>query len=147
MWMFKKRSNSVQFIKTSWLVKKNVTKEEIAVILKDTGHKDPKKRTDYIMTIADSFYSICHNKEVVGFSSFVSFESANQLLQIAVKESCQGMGIGRSLVIPTGGHLDKDLFLFVLDENFPAIEFYKKLGFQMCSQNLIEERVGDKILK
>lgn len=74
------------------------------------------------------------NNQIVGFAGIMTCLDEATLNNIVVKKSCRGRGIGGELldtIIELCGDLNmKSLTLEVDSSNTPAINLYKKFGFQ-----------------
>lgn len=74
------------------------------------------------------------NDQIVGFAGIMTCLDEATLNNIVVKKSCRGRGIGGELldsIIELCGDLNmKTLTLEVDSSNTPAINLYKKFGFQ-----------------
>ena len=74
------------------------------------------------------------NNQIVGFAGIMTCLDEATLNNIVVKKSCRGRGIGGELldsIIELCGDLNmKTLTLEVDSSNTPAINLYKKFGFQ-----------------
>lgn len=74
------------------------------------------------------------NHQIVGFAGIMTCLDEATLNNIVVKKSCRGRGIGGELldsIIELCGDLNmKSLTLEVDSSNTPAINLYKKFGFQ-----------------
>ena len=75
------------------------------------------------------------NDDIRGFISVIN---NNFIGALFVEKNYQGQGIGKSLI-----HYAKNLYdnlsLAVYKENEKALEFYKKMGFKIISENINED--------
>jgi len=112
-----------------WYIEKSFSQENLLQELKDTNAW---------------FFIIYYSKKVVGFlklnidAPFAHEENINalELERIYLTKSATGKGIGKKIVDYTAGIAkakDKKLiWLKVMDSSTDAIEFYKKMGFEIC---------------
>ena len=75
------------------------------------------------------------NDDIRGFISVINNDFIGALF---VEKNCQGQGIGKSL-IDYAKNLYDNLSLAVYKENEKALEFYKKMGFKIISENINED--------
>lgn len=74
---------------------------------------------------------------VIAFASFICLGSEVELLNIGVAEDSQGHGIGENLLkacLKLAPEKTENCFLEVRRSNIPAINLYKKLGFQQIAE-------------
>lgn len=82
-------------------------------------------------------YVLCKGSKVVGFLIFNQVIDEAELLNIAVKSSFQGEGLGANLLdfcIEQVSDTAAKLFLEVRASNFPAIALYLGRGFAQVGQ-------------
>lgn len=82
-------------------------------------------------------YVLCKGNRVVGFLIFSQVVDEAELLNIAVKTSFQGEGLGACLLdyfIAEVSALAVSLFLEVRVSNFPAIALYEGRGFRQVGE-------------
>ena len=75
------------------------------------------------------------NDDIRGFISVINNDFIGALF---VKKNHQGQGIGKNLIDYAKNLYDK-LSLAVYKENEKALEFYKKMGFKIISENINED--------
>ena len=75
------------------------------------------------------------NDDIRGFISVIN---NNFIGALFVEKNYQGQGIGKSL-IDYAKNLYDNLSLAVYKENEKALEFYKKMGFKIISENINED--------
>lgn len=75
------------------------------------------------------------NDDIRGFISIINNDFIGALF---VEKNYQGQGIGKSL-IDYAKNLYDNLSLAVYKENEKALEFYKKMGFKIISENINED--------
>ena len=75
------------------------------------------------------------NDDIRGFISVINNDFIGALF---VKKNHQGQGIGKNL-IDYAKNLYDNLSLAVYKENEKALEFYKKMGFKIISENINED--------
>lgn len=75
------------------------------------------------------------NDDIRGFISVINNDFIGALF---VEKNYQGQGIGKSL-IDYAKNLYDNLSLAVYKENEKALEFYKKMGFKIISENINED--------
>ena len=75
------------------------------------------------------------NDDIRGFISVINNDFIGALF---VKKNYQSQGIGKSL-IDYAKNLYDNLSLAVYKENEKALEFYKKMGFKIISENINED--------
>jgi len=127
--------NSLVAIKAGFTLRP-ATADDIAVMVKIESDVTPfpwnaKQFADSLQSHRS--YVLCKGNRVVGFLIFNQVLDEAELLNIAVKSSFQGEGLGASLldyclaeIAPTA----LSLFLEVRVSNFPAIALYEGRGFR-----------------
>ena len=75
------------------------------------------------------------NDDIRGFISIINNDFIGALF---VEKNHQGQGIGKNL-IDYAKNLYDNLSLAVYKENEKALEFYKKMGFKIISENINED--------
>ncbi len=75
------------------------------------------------------------NDDIRGFISIINNDFIGALF---VEKNYQSQGIGKSL-IDYAKNLYDNLSLAVYKENEKALEFYKKMGFKIISENINED--------
>ena len=74
---------------------------------------------------------IYEKEDIKGFISIINNEFIGALF---VDNDCQGQGIGKALIEHVKSKYD-NLSLAVYKDNYKSVEFYKKMGFKIKSEN------------
>ena len=95
------------------------------------------------------------NDEIIGTSSFCEsrfpdFQRMGEIISIYLLPQYIGKGYGTQLLHAAIEELKKsgynEIFLWVLEENYPAIKFYEKNGF-IKTDKFIDDNIGGKPLR
>ncbi len=95
------------------------------------------------------------NNEIIGTSSFCKsrfseFQGMGEIISIYLLPQYIGKGYGTNLLHAAIAELKKlgynEIFLWVLEENYPAIKFYEKNGF-VKTDKFIDDTIGGKPLR
>lgn len=78
---------------------------------------------------------IYEKEDIKGFISIINNEFIGALF---VDNDCQGQGIGKALIEHVKSKYD-NLSLAVYKDNYKSVEFYKKMGFKIKSENTNED--------
>jgi ribosomal protein S18 acetylase RimI-like enzyme len=112
--------------------------EDLEQILNFNG-KFSKRRQDKFQRVEllDSYYAFVaeKDKDIVGFIVMedLADDSTHHMIQIDVADDYKRKGIGTLLVNHVFEYLaGKRITLNVNTDNFPAINFYKSVGFEEC---------------
>jgi len=97
------------------------------------------------------------DNEILGFSGFGERQNLElegydeydcELGAIYVRPDCKGKGIGKEIFNFVSSELwnkgKTKMILWVLEDNLPSIEFYKKMGGKIVSKK--EQKIGNEIL-
>lgn len=95
------------------------------------------------------------NNEIIGTSSFCEsrfseFQGMGEIISIYLLPQYIGKGYGTNLLHAAIAELKKlgynEIFLWVLEENHPAIKFYEKNGF-IKTDKFLDDNIGGKPLR
>lgn len=141
---------------------KLLSKIGIASFMFSHGHSSPKKDLEdfilknlseerFLKAVTDQnnhFYTIVFNNKIVGYSlvifneenNYIKKKNSAYLSRIYLLEAYHGLGLGKNLFdfIKTLciQNQQSGIWLKVWIENYRAITFYKKLGFQIIGESL-----------
>jgi ribosomal protein S18 acetylase RimI-like enzyme len=88
--------------------------------------------------VSDASFVVEGDDGLLGASLVAIWESRPLLLYLVVRPDAKRRGIGTALLVETGnalaagGHLELDLF--VTESNEPAVNLYRKLGFDVVER-------------
>lgn len=95
------------------------------------------------------------DNKIIGTSSFCEsrfpeFQGTGEIISIYLLPQYIGKGYGTHLLHAAINELKKlgyhEIFLWVLEENYPAIEFYEKNGF-VKTDKILDDTIGGKSLR
>lgn len=98
---------------------------------------------------------LIENNNIIGTSSycksrFSDFDSFGEIVSIYLLPQHMGKGYGKQLLAASVNELVKlgyrNIFLWVLEENYRARKFYEKAGFVM-SDKYLDDNIGGKSLR
>lgn len=92
---------------------------------------------------------------VVGFVGYLedsrdisSIKPSSEIMSIYLLKKYQKKGIGYALMQEALNRLTKKhITLFVLKDNFVAINFYKKIGFKFTGHKIVQPIIGDELIE
>jgi ribosomal protein S18 acetylase RimI-like enzyme len=122
----------------------------------DEQRIDPPVTKSYprpALELGDGLLVACESGEVVGYGE-LRFESWNDRARIEhlyVAAGCRGRGVGRSLVDALAEHATRSpsarcLWLETQNVNYPAVQFYLRMGFRLCGLDQTLYRPGPGML-
>jgi ribosomal protein S18 acetylase RimI-like enzyme len=93
---------------------------------------------EYGPLLADCSFAVADGDRILGASMVTLFESDPILTYLVVHPEMKRQGIGTFLVASSGNALlsagHSQLVLFVTEANEPAVNLYRKLGFQVVDR-------------
>jgi len=75
-------------------------------------------------------YIYTMNEKTVAYAIFLDMVDVYELIKIAVKKEYRNQKIGYNFLSEAVNSLEKTVFLEVRENNFSAINLYKKIGFK-----------------
>jgi len=110
------------------------------------GKTNPRPRLE----LSDGLLVACAGGEVIGYGE-LQFESCNdraRIEHIYVSGRFRGRGVGRSLIDALAERARREraarcLWLETQNVNYPAVQFYLRMGFRLCGLDETLYRPGD----
>lgn len=125
-----------------------VLKEDIQEFFKDSFtesviEKRKKRISDYLNSDTKILLVAKKNGKIIGFCNGRIEDTYNQIQAIYVLPEYQCLGVGKLLFEKVKHFFNntKDIIIEVVDYNKKAIDFYKKLGFEVSGKIISNEQL------